>query len=284
MSSRPRHGPVGRTGVCWDNAVAYAVTRRSATSLPFLGSRTILNLGFDIPEVNDSGGDGSFCLQMSAEDITALDVDVLVWVISSDEALDGVLNRLPTRPALAAFAEGREVFAGCELTGAFSHASPLISDYALDQWVPEIEAAVDGDPATAVPSAVEAGAATPGPSSPAGGADDGGDEEAAAAEAWTLVFDSTVSFDDKARFMADVTALEGTVEAYNAAGESFGGIGLVPTEVVVNGLFAEVTYDVNFGENSAYSNQTGRATLVDGVWRVSRDEFCGFMSSARVSC
>jgi hypothetical protein len=100
---------VGRTGVCRDNAVADAVTRRSATSLPFLGSRTILNLGFDIPEVNDSGGDGSFCHQMSAEDLMPLDVDVLVWVISSDEALDGVLNRLPTRPALAAFAEGREV-------------------------------------------------------------------------------------------------------------------------------------------------------------------------------
>lgn len=242
-------------------------------------SRIMIDFGFGIPEVNDSGGDGSFYLQMSAEDITPLDVDVLVWVIGSDEALDGILNKLPTRPALAAVAEGREVFAGFELSGAFSHASPLSLDYALDRLVPEIEAAVDGDPSTAVPSAVEAGAATPGPSSPAGG-----DEEAAAAEAWALVFDSTVSFDDKARFMADATALEGTVAAYTAAGESFGGISLVPTDVVVDGGNAKVTYDVNFGENPAYSDLTGTAVLVDGIWTVSRDEFCGFMSSARVAC
>ncbi|MFK8025512.1 MAG: iron-siderophore ABC transporter substrate-binding protein, partial [Ilumatobacter sp.] len=88
-------------------------------------SRVMVDLGFEIPEINDSGGDNSFFLQLSAEDITPLDVDVLVWVIGSDEALDGILTQLPTRGSLDAYNEGREVFADFLLTGAFSHGSPL---------------------------------------------------------------------------------------------------------------------------------------------------------------
>jgi iron complex transport system substrate-binding protein len=78
--------------------------------------------------------------------------------------------------------------------------------------------------------------------------------------------------------------LSETVQAYTDAGTGFGGISLVPTDVVVNGESAEITYDANFGENPAYGDQTGTITQVDGVWTVSRDEFCAFMSSARVAC
>ena len=48
---------------------------------------------------------------------------------------------------------GPEVFADLELSGAFSHSSPLSLEYVLEQLVPEIAAAADGDPATPVPSA-----------------------------------------------------------------------------------------------------------------------------------
>ncbi|MFK7918191.1 MAG: ABC transporter substrate-binding protein [Ilumatobacter sp.] len=249
-------------------------------------SRIMADLGFSIPEVNDSGGDDSFFLSLSAEDLTPLDVDVLMWIYTSDEELDGILTQLPTRPALDAVALGREVFAGPELTGAFSHGSPLSLEFALEQLIPEIQAAADGDPATVVASAAEVGAVD-------GAADDvadaeaspvGGDESSAASDAWSTVFDSTVPFDDKAAFLADAGSLAATVEAYTAAGNGFGGISLVPSDVVVEGDTAEITYDVNFGENPAYSNQTGTLQLVDGVWTVSRDEFCSFMTSARVMC
>ena len=39
-----------------------------------------------------------------------------------------------------------------ELSGAFSFGSPLNIEYALEQLVPELALAVDGDPATSVPS------------------------------------------------------------------------------------------------------------------------------------
>jgi hypothetical protein len=85
-------------------------------------------------------------MQLSAEDITALDVDVLVWVIGTTEALDGILNQLPTRQSLNAYADGREIFADVELSGAFSHSSPLSLEFVLERMIPEIEAAADGDP------------------------------------------------------------------------------------------------------------------------------------------
>ena len=124
-------------------------------------SRFMQDLGFVIPEVNDTDETNSFYMQLSAEDITALDVDVLVWVIGTSEALDGILNQLPTRQSLNAYAEGREIFADVELSGAFSHSSPLSLEFVLDRMIPEIEAAADGDPATPVPSAVAVGAVTP---------------------------------------------------------------------------------------------------------------------------
>ncbi len=116
-------------------------------------SRFLQDLGFEIPAVNDSGGDGSLYATFSAEDITPLDVDALVWVIGDPTALDAILA-LPTRESLTAHVEGREIFADIELSGAFSHGSPLSLEFVLDWIVPELEAAADGDPATAVPSAV----------------------------------------------------------------------------------------------------------------------------------
>lgn len=199
------------------------------------------------PEINDSAPAGSFYLQLSPEDISPLDVDVLVWVAGSQEGLDSILTKLPTRASLDAVNEGREAFANIELGGAFSHGSPLRIEFVLDELVPEIKAA-------------------------------------ASTTAWSTVFDSTVAFADKAPFMADAGALSETVQAYTDAGTGFGGISLVPTDVVVNGESAEITYDANFGENPAYGDQTGTITQVDGVWTVSRDEFCAFMSSARVAC
>jgi iron complex transport system substrate-binding protein len=256
-------------------------------------SRFMQNLGFEIPAVNGSGGEGSFYTTFSTEDITALDADALVWVIGDPAALDAILG-LPTRTSLVAYTEGREIFADVELSGAFSHGSPLSLEYVLERMVPELEAAVDGDPATAVPSAAAIGAAAEDlgsivsdPAEPAGSAASGsfgGADADAAAEAWSTVFDSTVAFDVKAPFLADASALQATVEAYEAAGEAVGGISLAPSAVIVDGGTAVVTYDVNFGPNPAYTGQEGTIDLIDGVWVVSRDAFCGFMSSARVAC
>jgi iron complex transport system substrate-binding protein len=82
----------------------------------------------------------------------------------------------------------------------------------------------------------------------------------------------------------DAEALRATIDAYTAAGDAMGGITLVPTEVVVAGDTATVTYDVMFGGTAAYTALTGEIALIDGTWVVSRAEFCGFMASARNAC
>lgn len=247
-------------------------------------SRFLVDLGFEIPpEYMEASGD-TFFFETSPENLEPLDVDLLVWLTSSDEEAKNIVDNLPTRATMRAFKEGRELFAGEMLTGAFSHSSPLSLGFVLDQLVPEIELAVDGDPFTVVPSALELGSVVEGAAeAAASGGDVSADSEAAGA-AWAIVFDSTATFADKASHLEDADALKETLEAYATGGESFGGISLAPTEVVIDGSAAAVTYDVNFGENSAYTDLNGEIALVDGEWVVSRDTFCAFMSEARTPC
>ena len=64
----------------------------------------------------------------------------------------------------------------------------------------------------------------------------------------------------------------------------FGGFKLEPTAVEIDGDTATVTYNVLFGDAVQYTDQTGTLTLIDGVWQVSRSEYCGFLASARTPC
>jgi iron complex transport system substrate-binding protein len=109
--------------------------------------RMLEALGFKTPaSIDDAGTDPTaFFVSLSAEDLSPLDADVLIWF--DDE---GKVETLPLRPATRAFKEGREIFPDTILSGAFSYSSLLSINYALDHLVPLIEAAVDGDPATTV--------------------------------------------------------------------------------------------------------------------------------------
>jgi hypothetical protein len=113
----------------------------------------------------------------------------------------------------------------------------------------------------------------------------GSDPDAdAAALAWATAFDSTTGYDAKAAVIADAEALRPTIEAYTPAGEVVGGITLEPTNVVITGDTAAITYKVLFAGTSPYPEQEGTIQRVDGAWVVSRDEFCGFMTMARNPC
>lgn len=103
-------------------------------------------------------------------------------------------------------------------------------------------------------------------------------------QAYRVVFDSRVPFDEKVPYLEDAEQLRDVFERYVNAAEMFGGIHLDPTAVEIDGDTAEVTYNVMFGEQAAYSDLTGDAVRIDGVWSVTRARFCAFMSSARVSC
>ncbi len=107
----------------------------------------LAQLGFQTPTgIDDLMKDGSeFVVWLSPEDLSPIDADLLIWLTTN--TWDNVLG-IAARPFLAATQDGREVFIGPEITGAFSHASLLSLPHAIDKLVPMIEAALDGDPAT----------------------------------------------------------------------------------------------------------------------------------------
>ena len=148
-------------------------------------SRIISDLGFTIPAEFDELAGDAFYFSVSNEDISTLDTDVVIWIVASDAEIDKVRD-IPLRSSLRAFGEGREVLTDELLSGAFSFGSPLSIEYVLDQLIPELALAVDGDPTTVVPSAAAIGASLD-------------TDEQAAADTFATVFDSNAAFADKAQ-------------------------------------------------------------------------------------
>ncbi len=109
-------------------------------------AQLVEQMGFETPEAIDAlTAEGEFYAYISPEDLSPFDADLLIWVTS--DTWDGVTN-LVARPYLDVVREGRDVYVGPELTGAFSFSSLLSLPYAIDALVPMIEAALDGDPET----------------------------------------------------------------------------------------------------------------------------------------
>jgi iron complex transport system substrate-binding protein len=141
-------------------------------------------------------------------------------------------------------------------------------------------------PTTAAPATTVATTTTvaPATTTAAAGTFVAGSPEAAAADAYKAVFDSTVGFDAKAKFLEDSASLRTTIDSYTNAGKSFGGIKLTPTAVTITGNSGAVTYDVYFGSNAQYKALKGTIEQRGGTWTVTRAEFCSFMASARTPC
>lgn len=110
-------------------------------------TQLLQQMGFESPESIDSlmPNGTEFVVQLSPEDLSPIDVDLLIWLTT--DTWDSVRG-IAARPFLTVTRDGREVFVGPEVTGAFSHASLLSLPYAIDALVPMIEAALDGDPQT----------------------------------------------------------------------------------------------------------------------------------------
>ncbi|PWW04144.1 iron complex transport system substrate-binding protein [Hoeflea marina] len=152
---RARHpGWSGRTGVA-----AYHYGGETGIFAPSdTRGHFLAQLGFEpVPAARHLDKTGAFYQKLSPEDLSALEADLIFWVSSTETAAD--LAQLPMRRALKAHAEGREVFAGGLLAAAISFGTILSLPFAASELEADIAAAVDGDPATAVPSAVKAGLA-----------------------------------------------------------------------------------------------------------------------------
>jgi iron complex transport system substrate-binding protein len=112
-------------------------------------SRLLTELGFTFPDaLRDIGGKDEFGGNLSTEKLDLLDVDALVWFANPGPEKKLRDNDVYSR--LAVSREGRDIFLPetGELYEATSFVSVLSMPLLIDQLVPKLVAAADGDPAT----------------------------------------------------------------------------------------------------------------------------------------
>lgn len=114
-------------------------------------ARFLAALGFKAPaEVDRLAGEESFA-EISTERFRLLDQDVLV-MLEIGEADQDTIEDDPIYGRLDAVREGRDIYIEYldELSGALSYNSPLSLPYAIEEMVPRLATAIDGDPSTEV--------------------------------------------------------------------------------------------------------------------------------------
>jgi hypothetical protein len=102
--------------------------------------------------------------------------------------------------------------------------------------------------------------------------------------AYTTVFDSESTYEEKAQYLDDSSGLEDTVQRYFDTGELTGRVTVEATAVEIDGDTATITYTILFGGAPTYADQKGEAFRGQDNWLVPREVFCALMASARVGC
>jgi ABC-type Fe3+-hydroxamate transport system substrate-binding protein len=115
-------------------------------------SRLLTSLGFTLPADLATVTGDKFGVSISKERTDLLDTDVLIWLVNDYAKDKATVQANPLYAALKVKQEGREVFLadGEPLYNATSFISVLSIPYLLDGLVPQLTAALDGNPATPV--------------------------------------------------------------------------------------------------------------------------------------
>ncbi|WP_421853226.1 iron-siderophore ABC transporter substrate-binding protein [Marinomonas sp.] len=102
------------------------------------------------PAVTELTKKGEFHVTLSEEQLGLIDADVLFWYVTGEGKKQ--IEALALRPYMRAFKEGREIMlpSGSLGNGALSYSSLISLPIAIEQIVPLIELAIDGDIATTV--------------------------------------------------------------------------------------------------------------------------------------
>jgi iron complex transport system substrate-binding protein len=128
-------------------------------------SQLLQSLGFVMPAGLDEVTGSEFGANLSKERTDLLDVDALVWLFESYEADKKKIDANPLYTALDVRTQGRDIFVAGDKEKAYYGATSFISVLSLPMLlaglVPQLAAAVDGDPATAVPVVDSPPAAAP---------------------------------------------------------------------------------------------------------------------------
>lgn len=116
-------------------------------------SYLLTSLGFRLPDGLDQAVGDSYGANLSRERTDLLDTDAIVWIVADVTSERARLHKDGLYGDLDVVREGREVFVKDleDYGNAISFVSVLSLPLVLDTLVPQLAAAVDGDPATAVP-------------------------------------------------------------------------------------------------------------------------------------
>lgn len=113
--------------------------------------RFLTDLGFEVPAAIGELSGEEFGTSISRERLDLLDTDVLVWLADTETARDEI-NADPLYSGFEVRTQGRDVFLTetdpGEVYGATSFQTVLSLPFLLDELVPQLAAAIDGDPAT----------------------------------------------------------------------------------------------------------------------------------------
>ncbi|GAB1640229.1 iron-siderophore ABC transporter substrate-binding protein [Krasilnikovia sp. MM14-A1259] len=114
--------------------------------------RLLTDLGFKLPDGLAAVTGKEFGANLSREHTDMLDTDALIWLVDDYAKDKAKVQADPLYAKLDVKTQGRDVFLeNNELVGAAtSFVTPLSLPYLLDKLVPQLAAAVDGNPATAV--------------------------------------------------------------------------------------------------------------------------------------
>jgi len=114
--------------------------------------RFLTDLGFKLPDGLAQITGKEFGANLSRERTDLLDTDVLIWLVDKYDTDKAKVQADPLYSKLKVKTEGRDIYLeNEELVGAAtSFITPLSLPFLLEKLTPLLQAAVDGDPATAV--------------------------------------------------------------------------------------------------------------------------------------
>ncbi|MEV6369010.1 iron-siderophore ABC transporter substrate-binding protein [Micromonospora musae] len=114
--------------------------------------RFLTDLGFTLPAGLAEVTGAEFGANLSRERTDMLDTDVLIWLVDKYDPDRAKVQADPLYSKLKVKSEGRDVYLENEeiVGAATSFITPLSLPFLLEKLVPQLTAAVDGDPATVV--------------------------------------------------------------------------------------------------------------------------------------
>lgn len=109
-------------------------------------NRLLAQIGITTPPAFDGMVNEGGLFSVSPERLDLFDLDVLLWLVEAPKRPG--IEALPSWRNLRVAREGRAIWASPEMMGAMSFQSPLSIGWALEELLPLLVAAGDGDPAT----------------------------------------------------------------------------------------------------------------------------------------